>query len=128
LQGGRPLLLSGILFLDPSAAATLSGESEEGTSYLDVLDAAPNSIRADLAPNSYSSDLAEAGTLAQTKLSLITEFPLLDVPVDESTIRVLVDGIEVPHIYYESVNQVALRTNSAGRAGSSVHLKYCKIP
>lgn len=125
LQGDRPLLVSGIVYVDP-AKTPRGGENEVGYGYLDLIRLS-NGIAIEMADARYREGLASIGALTTIKLSLMTEFKLSQSQVDASTIEVQVDGNTVNYTYQSPLNEVHILEGDAGGARSTVDVAYCQL-
>lgn len=126
-QNGRPLLVSGIVYSEESVFPA-SGENEIAYGILDIV-RANNGLLVDLAGGRIYEGLGRIGSLVTKRLNLVTEYSLDDKgrEIDDSTIRVEVDGQAVPFAFQCEVSEVHL-TDYAGLENSEVYLQYCLKP
>lgn len=126
-QGDRPLLVSGIIYL-PGTNYPRNGENEAGYGYLETIQLG-NGVAIDLSGKRYHEGLATIGALVTKKLHLKTEFELSHQSdrIDDSSLRVSIDGGLVPFHYVQSRNEVHL-TDYAGLERSKVVIRYCLNP
>lgn len=126
LQGTRPLLVGGIIYL-PGTKYPRSGENEVGYGYLETIRAADGAA-IDLSGKKFDEGLSRIGSLASKKLMLMTDFALNKPAerIDESSLRVSIDGKMAPFEYKKDLNQIHL-TGDAGMERSKVVIRYCLL-
>ncbi|MCB0415726.1 MAG: hypothetical protein KDD50_15410 [Bdellovibrionales bacterium] len=124
IQNGDPLLLAGILYTDPETVPS-GGENEIGYGYLELINK-NNGLSIDLANGDYDTSMQQIGYMTVKRLNLITEFNLEYSPIDQSSIKVLVDRTRVSHIYQSEQNSVVISENDAGGEKSEIYISYCE--
>ncbi len=123
LQAGRPLLVSGILYNNPSTIPHVD-ENELGYGYLETIDLA-NGLTVDLASGDYSDGLEDIGLLATAEMTLISDFNLTNTNIDTDSIAVYVDGIPETFTFDSEINQIHL--DDPGGPSSTIEIAYCEI-
>lgn len=119
--GDRPFSTGAIVYTDPKTVVR-RGENEVGYGYIDLVRES-HGVLTDMAGKKYGEGLANLGREACTKMNLVTDFKLAHAPVDASTIKVRVDGGEVPASFNANTNEVHL--NHPGSTRSTVSVDYC---
>ena len=122
LQGDKPYVVGGVIYTN-SETIPVGGENEIGYGFMETVEHS-GGILVDMANGDYGNGLANLGIMAITSLNPANDFNLKTSKVDEATIEVLVDGVEVPFTYSPELNQVNL-TNPRGEF-SVANLKYCE--
>lgn len=121
----RPLVVSGIIYHEGSNVPN-GGENEIAYGITDIIDMS-GGAKIDLSGGNYHIGLGEIGSLAVKKLNLKTEFQLSSSNLDDQTLVVKVDNVEVPFSYNEESSLVML-TDYAGVENSEVYIRYCEPP
>ncbi len=125
LKGDLPLAIGGVIYNNVATAPTDS-ENEVGYGYTDII-ALNNGVSVDMAGNDISGQLAAIGTQVQGNINYQTEFPLHQTGIDVSTIKVFVNGTEVPHSYTADTNSVHIELNYC-IPESEIKITYCLEP
>ncbi|MCB0342270.1 MAG: hypothetical protein H6626_06385 [Pseudobdellovibrionaceae bacterium] len=132
LQNGAPLLVGGIIYTGGSAVP-VNNEDEIGYGYIDIIDINKGPA-IDLGAGNLANGLAVIGEMTQLKLDIITEFLLVDPvrfanltrpdQIMADTIKVQVDGHDVPFTFEPSTGAVHIASQDAGSGGSQVVIEF----
>ncbi len=106
VQGSRPLVLGGVIY-NNNDTMPINGENEVGYGYKEIVELA-GGINIDLATGSYGDGLQRLGRMAMASIDPENEFNLKSSNIDQSTIKVTVDGSDVDFTYSSDMNQVQL--------------------
>jgi len=130
---GKFIAMAGIVYSNPANVPYL-GEDSIGHGIIELVEENATSQPSgpmpatilDLKTGDFAPALNKLATMVSSQLTLKTEFPLVGtVEVDEETLLVTVDGVEVPATYNANSRTITIPGTSVGGAGSQIDVSAC---
>ncbi len=122
---GRKLSVGTIVHSDPEFVCRW-GEHSIGHGYLQLASMVPESLVMDIRSGDFDQGLARLASVSTSQLPLMTSFTLTgDERIDEGSVLVYVDGVEVPASFDPETRTVRVAGEDAGGALSRIEVSAC---